>query len=222
LTGDDRLIGPARLAIEFILRAQNPEAGWRYEPRVDSDTSVTGWQILALKSAQIAGIKIPQEHFKWTGMWMDKVRKGREGGLYCYKPGHAVTPVMTAEGWFCQLFMSDQSEARGQAESISYVMGNLPVWAPGDRAVHLYYWYYATLSMYLSGCSEFTQWNEALRTALLKGQVKGGAADGSWDPVDQLGPRGGRVYTTAAATLCLEVYYRFLPIYKMPKRTPGQ
>lgn len=221
LTGDERLIEPCRLAIAFILKAQNPEAAWRYEPRDDNDTSVTGWQILALKSAQIAGLKIPQEHFKWTGMWLDKVRKGAEGGLYCYKAGHPETPVMTAEGWFCQLFMSGQAQARGQAESIRFLMNNLPAWTPENRAVHLYYWYYGTLSMYLSGANEFKAWNAALRDALLKGQVRKGPAAGSWDPVDQLGPRGGRIYTTAAATLCLEVYYRFMPIYKMPKPPGG-
>jgi hypothetical protein len=61
---------------------------------------------------------------------------------------------------------------------------------------------------------EFEAWNDALKAALLRGRVEAGPAAGSWDPVCQLGPRGGRIYATAMATLCLEVYYRYLPFYR--------
>ncbi|MCE9614583.1 MAG: hypothetical protein K8T26_09925 [Lentisphaerae bacterium] len=214
LTGDERLREPARRAVQFIMEAQNPEAGWRYEPREDSDTSVTGWQVLALKSAEIAGFTVPPQHFAWTARWLEKVRRGPAGGLYAYKEGHGPTPVMTAEGWFCQLFMGQDERTRGTDESMRYVMENLPVWDPGTRGViHYYYWYYATLAMHLSGVPEFEVWNQALRVALLKGQRTSGPAKGSWDPVDQLGERGGRLYSTTMATLCLEVYYRYLPFY---------
>ena len=57
--------------------------------------------------------------------------------------------------------------------------------------------------------------HDALTAALMKGRITEGPAAGSWDPVSHLGTRGGRVYTTAAATLCLEVYYRYLPFYKL-------
>ena len=215
MTHDAWLLPAAQRAVKFILDAQTPGAGWRYEPRDDSDTSVVGWQVLALKSAAIAGIKIPNQHFIWAGAWIDSVRKGKDGGLYSYKPGDAVTATMTAEGWFCQLFISEVAKTRGITESIDYIMKDLPKWAPDSDVVpHLYFWYYATLSLYLSGAKEFDVWNAALSKALLKGRVKDGAAAGSWDPVCQLGPRGGRIYSTAMATLCLEVYYRYLPFYK--------
>jgi hypothetical protein len=71
--------------------------------------------------------------------------------------------------------------------------------------------------MYLSGAPEFDAWNAALTRALLQGRRTSGPAAGSWDPVDLLGSRGGRVYTTAVGALCLEVYYRFLPLYKREK-----
>ena len=217
MTGDERLRVPAERAVKFIVNAQTPECGWRYDPRTDSDTSVTGWQILALKSAQIAGVTVPEQTFRWTGLWLDKVRSGADGGLYGYKPQHVVTPVMTAEGWFCQMFMGEQSRTRGQTESVRCVTQNPPVWDPAHRSVHMYYWYYATLSLYLSGAEEFRTWNAALMKALLDGRVKSGAAAGTWDPVCQLGPRGGRVYATAIGALCLEVYYRYLPFYKQKK-----
>jgi hypothetical protein len=123
---------------------------------------------------------------------------------------------MTAEGWFCQLFMGEQSNPRGQEESIAYVMEHLPVWSrdiPG--AINFYYWYYATLSLHLSGAETFGLWNDALTTALLRGRVSDGPAAGTWDPISHVGVRGGRIYSTAMATLCLEVCYRFLPFYKL-------
>ncbi len=213
LTGDERLLEPTRRAVKFIVDSQMPESGWRFTSQNESDTSVTGWQILALKSAQIAGFEVPAQTFKWMEIWLDKVRQGTDGGLYSYKPGHVVTPVMTAEGAFCQLFMGETS-ARAQAESIAFIMQNLPAWDPAGRSVHIYYWYYATLTMYLSGAHEFAAWNSALTQALLKGRRTSGPAAGSWDPVCRLGTHGGRVYSTAVGTLCLEVYYRFLPLYK--------
>jgi len=216
LTGDTRLKPVAERAVQFILDAQNPGAAWRYHPRDDNDTSVTGWQILALKSAELAGITVPPQHYHWTELWLDEVRSGEEGGLYLYRAGHAVTPVMTAEGWFCQLFMGEQSKTRGQQESNAYVMQHLPVWSrevPG--AINFYYWYYATLALHLSGSESFGVWNDALTTALLQGRVTEGPAAGTWDPASHIGIRGGRIYSTAVATLCLEVYYRFLPFYKL-------
>ncbi|MDP2989002.1 MAG: hypothetical protein Q8O57_00345, partial [Kiritimatiellota bacterium] len=217
LTGDERLLAPTQRAVKFIVDSQTPESGWRYMSQSDSDTSVTGWQILALKSAQIAGFAVPDQTFKWMKLWLDKVRQGADGGLYSYKPGHVVTPVMTAEGAFCQLFMGEEASARSQAESVTFIMQNLPVWNPESRSVHIYYWYYATLTMYLSGTQEFEAWNSALTKALLQGQSTSGAVAGSWDPVCLLGFRGGRIYSTAVGALCLEVYYRFLPLYKQKR-----
>jgi len=216
LTGDTAYEPAARKAVDFILAAQNPGLAWRYEPREENDTSVTGWQILALKSAEVAGIAVPAQHYRWTEQWLNKVRRGEKGGLYAYRDGHTVTPVMTAEGWFCQLFMDEGSRSRGQEESVAYLMEHLPVWAPEiPGAVHFYYWYYSTLALHLSGSDAFARWNDAITAALLRGRVTEGPAAGSWDPVSHLGARGGRVYTTATAALCLEVYYRYLPFYKL-------
>lgn len=214
MTGDKRLLDPVEKAVGFIAKAQNPGAGWRYEPRKDSDTSVTGWQVLALKSAMIAGVRIQPEHFRWVEEWLDAVRRGREGGLYAYMPGQGATPTMTAEGWFCQLMMQEKTRMRGQGETIPYLMQHLPAWSSQENGVNLYFWYYSTLALYMSGAPEFTAWNKALVEALLEGQVQRGAAKGSWDPVCVLGARGGRIYMTATAALCLEVYYRYLPFYK--------
>jgi len=212
LTRDGRALDAATKAINFILKAQNALGGWRYGPgSVDADTSVVGWQVLAMKTAEIAGIEIPKQHYKGTQRWLNQVRKGKSGGLYSYQAVSAANTTMTAEGWFCQLFISDGEKTRGMDESVKYLMGNLP----RTNAKSLYYWYYATLALHMSGAKEFEKWNVALRDTLTKTQRRDGAAAGTWDTSGySYGASGGRVYTTAMAALCLEVYYRYLPLYK--------
>src|SRR5262245_39992067 len=57
MTNDPRLRGPAQLAVSFIVRAQHPGGSWGYTPGTLGDTSVSGWQVQALKSAHLAGLK---------------------------------------------------------------------------------------------------------------------------------------------------------------------
>jgi hypothetical protein len=88
------------------------------------------------------------------------------------------------------------------------------------RAEHpeFYYWYYATLCCFQQGGDIWKKWNEGLKAALVPTQRKDGDHDGSWDPkgfsVEGAEQWGGRVFTTAMGALCLEVYYRYLPLYR--------
>ena len=62
MTQDPRLKEPAQKAMDFIVASQHPErGGWRYAPQVGSDTSVTGWMMMALKSGELAGLEVPTE-----------------------------------------------------------------------------------------------------------------------------------------------------------------
>ena len=79
--------------------------------------------------------------------------------------------------------------------------------------MNLYSWYYATMALYHRQDAMWDDWNRALQDALLATQNRSGSLAGSWDPDTEWGSYGGRVYSTAMATLCLEVYYRFLPLY---------
>ncbi|MBN1910787.1 MAG: hypothetical protein JW818_13665 [Pirellulales bacterium] len=55
---------------------------------------------------------------------------------------------------------------------------------------------------------------------LLARQHSTGPESGSWPPTTTWGSYGGRVYTTALSTLCLEVYYRYLPLYTETAKKP--
>jgi hypothetical protein len=47
---------------------------------------------------------------------------------------------------------------------------------------------------------------------LVPSQIEDGPNAGSWDPDMEWGGYGGRVYSTALAAMCLEVYYRYAPM----------
>ena len=92
--------------------------------------------------------------------------------------------------------------------------GGLPDWGINGGSADLHYWYYGSLCTFQQGGDTWTKWNAALQKALVINQRKGGDEDGSWDPIGQYSEYWGRVGQTALACLCLEVYYRYLPLYR--------
>src|SRR5205085_7821882 len=72
LTSDRDLYDPAERAVSFIVRAQHRRGGWRYGPNQPGDTSVIGWQLMALRSAKMAGFAVPEETFESAGRYLDQ------------------------------------------------------------------------------------------------------------------------------------------------------
>jgi hypothetical protein len=118
---------------------------------------------------------------------------------------------MTAEALFCQQMLGYPQESASNQESVAYLMRNTPRLSD----LNYYYWYYGTLALYQHGGRAWQDWNSTVREVLISEQVTSGKNAGSWEPKDQWGRYGGRLYSTALATLTLEVYYRFLPLYRM-------
>lgn len=211
MTKDTRLQAAVRRAINYTLRSQDRvTGGWRYHASDPGDTSQLGWQLMALKSAELAGIPIPQETREGVRRFLKSVAAGRNGGLACYQASRPIaTRSMTAEAMVCRQFMGHVDGPETLNEASGYLLQELP----GTARTNHYYWYYATLGLYQIQGDAWRQWNEALQDNLLASQRHDGGAGGSWDPDPVWGGCGGRVYSTALATLCLEVYYRFLPLY---------
>jgi hypothetical protein len=210
MTHDDRLRGTVERAIGYTVAAQDPVGGgWRYKPGDPGDTSQLGWQLMALKSAELAGIPTPVRTRNGAIRYLQSVASGTHGGRASYRPGEQVSRTMSAEALVCWQFLGIPRDHPACNEAGDYLLGELP----GDGVYNLYYWYYATLGMYQLQGIHWQRWNDALRKALVSRQVKDGPLAGSWDTNDLWGGHGGRVYTTALAALALEVYYRFLPLY---------
>ena len=212
MSGDASLSEPVRKAARFIDGARNTdEGGWRYDPGQPGDTSVLGWQVMALKSATLNGIRVPAESFNAARRWLERVERGPVPGLYRYRAERKVTPSMTAEGMFTQQLLGRRRDDERMVNSAAYVLQHLPDW---DEA-NTYYWYYATLALFQHQGDAWQRWNEAVTTELLSHQRRDGPAAGSWDPDGEWADMGGRIYQTALCTLMLEVYYRYLPLYSI-------
>ncbi|MEZ6070837.1 MAG: hypothetical protein R3C10_11340 [Pirellulales bacterium] len=215
MTGDAALADAVRRATQYSLESQNPyTGGWRYLPwreRKDDrgDTSQLGWQLMALESAQLAGIKMPSASHEGMLKFISSVEQGQYGGLASYRPDEPVSAAMTAEALTCRLFLGSRPSQLAVHEASDLLLRN----APGTGAMNLYFWYYATLGLYQTGGEAWGQWNAALQETLPRLQVSSGEWAGTWPTDDVWGGYGGRVYTTAMGALCLEVYYRYLPLY---------
>lgn len=220
MTGDRRLFEPVQRAAGFIQGARNTNVGgWRYDPGQSGDTSVLGWQVMALKSASNAGVDVPGETFDAARAWLDRVSERSRPGLYAYQPGQRPTLSMTAEGMFAQLLLGLRPDHRRMRDSVDFILQHLPHWESDPST---YFWYYASLALFQHQGKEWETWNKVLTEELTKHQRKDGRAAGSWDPVDEWSKIGGRVYQTALCTLMLEVYYRYLPLYSMNPTTASQ
>jgi hypothetical protein len=210
MTGDPALEGPVRRAVAYTLANQNATTGgWRYNPWDDGDTSMLGWHWMALKSAELAGIPIPEKTREGVIRFLSTVSSGAHGGLASYRRGEAATRPMTAEALLVRQLLGISNDTPTAREASRYVLEQLP----GQGEDNVYYWYYATLAMYQMQGPYWDQWNEALQRRLVSTQRTDGALAGTWDPDRIWGGYGGRIYSTALSALSLEVYYRYLPLY---------
>jgi hypothetical protein len=211
MTEDPKLKAAAEKALGFIIKAQNPSTGgWRYKPGEAGDTSVVGWQMMALKSGEMAGLAVPPKTIELLGSWLRRVEANQPvGGLFGYTD-RGPRPSMTAEGLLCLQFMGvDRNDPRMRAGA-DYLMKHLP---NRNQARTSYYWYYATQVMYHMQGKYWLAWNEPLRKTLVETQQTAGQLAGTWNPADNWETQGGRIYSTAMKLLVLEVYYRHLPLY---------
>ncbi len=206
MTGDVRLRDPVQRAVNYSLQSQHPTlGGWRYRPGDDGDMSQFGWQVLVVKSAELAGMTIPPQSKQLMKQFLDQCTSGSAKGLASYRPGQPPSITMTAEALVCRNFLEDVVHPATSSEAAQYLLQDIP----GTSEENLYYWYYGTLAMFQTGGEAWENWNHHLTKTLLGSQNQNGEHAGSWDPNGLWAGYGGRVYSTAMAALCLEVYYRY-------------
>jgi len=206
LTHDRRLLKPAQAAIDFIVYAQDPVGGgWRYSPRQAGDTSVTGWQLAALRTADSVMLVVPPKTFTGAGKFLDTV--SAEGGAFFGYTGPGKGQATTAIGLLGRMYLGVGKEDDGLKRGIKWLGERGP--SRGDGRANMYYNYYATTAMRQYGGEHWKKWNQQMRDWLVEQQAKGGHVNGSWSfRGDHGAERGGRLYCTSLATLILESYYR--------------
>jgi hypothetical protein len=227
MTRDKVLAEPAQRAVNFIEDAQNRKTGgWRYHPGQEGDTSVLGWQLSALKSAELAGLRVKSATLDGARKWLASVSKssdnGQANGRFSYFPDTAPTPTMSAVGILGNMELGLPLDEPVVTEGVKYLMANLP----DQDSRNIYYSYFATQVIYRVGDTHLKPtWNNHTRKILVAMQEHEGCAAGSWSPDkptrDAWGPVGGRLMTTSLSCLTLEVYYQYLSIFKVPTPKSG-
>ena len=212
LTQDPWLRDPAQRSINFIVNAQHSQGGWRYQPGDEGDTSVVGWQIMALRSAQLAYLKVPPETLKKASRFLDAAQATSLGDRYGYMPGSGESHVMTAEALLCRQYGGWPQNHPALSAGAEWLLTQHP--PTRGRELNMYYWYYATQVMHHVGGETWQRWNYQMRDLLVSLQETKGHPAGSWAPRGGHDTAGGRVYMTALAVCTLEVYYRHLPLYR--------
>jgi hypothetical protein len=206
MTQDKGLMLPAQLSLNHIVYAQDPiGGGWRYTPRTPGDTSVVGWQLMALKSGHLAYLQVPPQTISGANKFLDSVMS--DYSYYGYTdPGRG--QATTAIGLLCRMYLGWKKDHPGIEKGIQFLSQT------GPSKGNMYYNYYATQCLRHYEGELWVKWNEKMRDQLVNSQEKAGHLRGSWHMHGDHGSdRGGRLYCTSMATMILEVYYRHMPIY---------
>ena len=167
LSGDHNVRDAAQAAVNFIVAAQNKnDNGWRYNPGDPGDTSVTAWQIMALNSAQLAGLKWGGRRsgsaLEMAGKWLDLVKTGPNDSQFQYQPGTGATPTMTAVGLLGRQHLHAKRTDATMVDGVKYLMHNMP----DTKVRNIYYWFYATQVLHNYGGYEWDTWNRGMRKLL--------------------------------------------------------
>ncbi|MFP6694681.1 MAG: prenyltransferase/squalene oxidase repeat-containing protein [Pirellulales bacterium] len=206
----------AKRAANYISAAQSANGGWRYKPKELGDTSVVGWQVMALKAAKDAGLAFNQNTRQGAIAYLNRVQAnlvgdqhyGIVGTEYFYQRGSHRSRATSAIGMLCRVYMGLPAHHPAVIASTRRMLNN------GHGGGDMYFKYYATQLMHQAGGDVWKQWNQSVGGHLKGSQAHGGHLEGSWyfaDDPHGSGP-GGRLYCTVLALLCLEENYRHLRI----------
>ncbi|MEM7230743.1 MAG: prenyltransferase/squalene oxidase repeat-containing protein [Planctomycetota bacterium] len=203
-----------RRAVELILNAQNtPKSerdfgGWRYQlDSRDSDISVTGWQLLALRAAKECGLDVPKKSIDRAVSFIRRSALPAGGFRYTSFNDEA-TPGRTGTG-ILALQICGESNSEEARRGGDWLLSHPLRW--NDEWFY-YGAYYSCQAMYQLGGTYWSRWRPMAEEVLLAHQDE----DGSWKlpPGTAQEAEAGRVYSTALAILALSVEFRYLPIYQ--------
>jgi hypothetical protein len=208
MSRDSKLKAPAQAALNWIIASQSETAHfWGYHGG-GGDTSVSGWQIMALKSGHLAYLNVPPLTIERVKKGLDRVQSD-SGAFYGYN-GPGKGPATTAIGLLSRMYLGANHNNPALQQGMTFLANS------GPNLDNMYYTYYANQAMfqYTNGEGpQWQQWNVPMRDSLIKTQATQGHESGSWNRCAFLG-QGGRLYSTSLSCMSLQVYYRYVSIYQ--------
>jgi len=194
-----------RLAVRCIIKSQKPDGGWRYDPRPygSSDLSITICQMMALRAANNAGIKVGKKTIS-RAIKYTKQSANSDGGFRYMLSSGGSSFALTGAGVTC-LYGAGEYDSKEAKKGLEYLKKYLARYRGQGRYGHYFYGhYYAAQAMYQAGGKHWEFWYPKVRDQLLRTQL----ANGSWQS------HAGSVYGAAMGALVLQVPYNYLPIFQ--------
>jgi prenyltransferase beta subunit len=202
-TGDDAIKPVLKKAVDLIVRCQNPQGGWRYEPApTAADISVTIMQVMALRAAKNSGLHVPDTTLRNAIRYIMSCYNPYVGG-FSYQPGGGNPGFARTAAGVCVLFLTGEYTAKQIPMAVDYLKKNF------ETHQHFYYGhYYAAHAMHQVGGKDWEDWYGKLTAYFLPRQQP----DGSWSTTSrrEVGP----VYQTSIAVIILSVPANYLPIFQ--------
>lgn len=203
---DPRLDVRPRLAaaVDLIVRSQNAQGGWRYDPRpTDADLSVTVCQVMALRAARNAGVGVAKETIDRAVDYIRRSQNPDGGFMYQHTGGQSRFPLTAAA--VVALYNAGIYESSEIDSAIKYLQENYAACSSLQRETFFYYaHYYSVQAFWHRGGEQWKQWYLRLRRTILQLRT------------DQQGwfDFYSAEYGTAMACLILNMPRTVLPIFQ--------
>ncbi|HSI35083.1 MAG: prenyltransferase/squalene oxidase repeat-containing protein [Phycisphaerae bacterium] len=205
MTQDDDVKEKLQKAVRLIQKTQNKEGGWRYQPvPYDADISVTIAEVMALRAARDAGIKVEKEVIDKAIGYVKRCQCGDGGFSYVAGQGSGSGFARSGAG-VAALYYGGVFEGNDLKRGLDYLMQFLPGRGASDSEGHYFYGHYYTVqAMFLAGGDYWAKWYPAIRDQLIARQNR---THGGWsgDVTDE--------YATALALIILQMPHRYLPVF---------
>jgi len=207
MTGDENVKEKLQKAIRLIQKTQNPEGGWRYQPLpYDADISVTICQVMALRAARDAGIKVEKEVIDKAVAYVRKCQNPDGGFSYmASQGGGGGSGFPRSAAGVAALYYAGIFEGKDLEKGLTYLKQFTPAAGRNvqNEGHYFYGHYYAVQAMFLAGGDYWGEWYPGIREELIAKQQESGAWNGDFS----------EDYATAMALIILQMPNRYLPVY---------
>lgn len=207
-TKDPRIGEKLKLVVNRILRSQNREGGWRYNPEPsDADISVSVLQVVALRAAKNAGLEVPQAALDNAVKYVHTCYHDRSGG-FTYQPRNNQPGFARTAAAIYSLQVCGQYTDPRVKKGSEYLFKT----QDSDRQWFTYGHFYAAPAQYMVGGETWRRWYPGIRAKLVSSVRRQGDMI-YWEPRE--GGQGvGPIFGTAVYTMVLSLPYHYIPLYQ--------
>lgn len=205
---DDRVKEKLQKAVRLIEQSQNKEGGWRYMPvPFDADISVTICQVMGLRAARDAGIKVEKDVIDKAIAYVRKCQNPDGGFSYMANfGGGGGSGFERSAAGVAALYYAGVFEGDDLKRGLEYIRQFMPGKGAASKQINHYFYgeYYAAQATFLAGGDYWAAWYPAIRDELINRQDK---RTGAWSG------EVGQEYCTAVALIILQMPNRYLPVF---------